>query len=316
MRLLACTDVALLLASLTPCWPSADGDIDSAACSSGTDHRPPPTASWSDTSHPFAALAGENAAPFLLQGSPAESWPAHSRWTPTYLNAKLTEVPTVRRARQPRLLFFTIDQFSAEFARNEDFWRLADAETAAERAGGQRGVLSGSSLALKNFRWSKLHQLHEAVPASKVTKALQRTGPSTAGSSTWYTYAAVDVYASQQVHTLLEDVSPLAGLGARREDDPRRWRASIWLGSENTTATPHYDSYHNIVVQVRMYLYYIPHLYTAVYIRNRNHCHLAAHCLVTVSNSVPCPDCFPALICKFLSRYTAESCGRLCHQPR
>ena len=198
---------------------------------------------WSDVEANggvWSALAAEGAVPFLLRGSPADGWPALERWTPQYLGEQLSDVPSVRRSADPRLLFFTVDQFSQEFARNEEFWRLVDEEGNRE--------LAASDLALKTFRWKPPHVMHSAVPAAKVMKAVAGRGKP--GARRPHVYAAVDLYSSAEAHALLRDVAPLEALGARREDDPARWRANLWLGSANTTATPHYDAYHNIVVQV------------------------------------------------------------------
>ena len=188
----------------------------------------------------WAALAADDALPFLLTDSPASQWPAMTRWTPQYLGEQLVEVPSVRRSAEARLLFYTVDTWSQELARNEEFWRLVD---------GGNAELAASALAPKTFRWAPPHVLHPSVPATKVMAAVAGRGKP--GAQRPHVYAAVDLYSSAQSMELLSrDVTPADGLLAVREDDPARWRANLWVGSQNTTATPHYDSYHNLVVQL------------------------------------------------------------------
>jgi hypothetical protein len=188
----------------------------------------------------WAALAAEDATPFLLRGSPIDDWAALGRWTPQYLGEHLEELHSVRRSAEPRLLFFTVDRWSQELARNEEFWRLVD---------GGNTELAESQLALKTFRWEPPHVLHPAVPAKKVMKAVAGRGKQ--GARRPHVYAAVDLYSTEQsAELMVRDIAPIDGLVARREDDPARWRANLWVGSPFTTATPHYDSYHNLVVQV------------------------------------------------------------------
>ena len=198
-------------------------------CSSGLASR-----QWSSIrAGIFDELKGEDAQPFMLTGSPVEAWPALKRWTPAFVADQIGEVPNVRRSEQPRFLFWTIDTFSSELARNEEFWQLVD---------GGNTELGSSPIAHKNFRWARPHRLHPTVSGARFSKSVAGRG-----KRGRYTYAAVDPYETRAARALLDDISPLEELAARREDDHRRWRINIWMGSENSTATPHYDSYHNIV---------------------------------------------------------------------
>ena len=188
----------------------------------------------------WAALAEDNALPFLLTDSPASGWPAVTTWTPQYLGGHLVDVPSVRRSAEARLLFYTVDAWSQELARNQEFWRLVDSGNTE---------LATSALAAKTFRWAPPHVLHRSAPATKVMNAVAGRGKP--GAQRPHVYAAVDLYSSEQsIELLTRDVTPSDGLLSVREDDPARWRANLWVGSQNTTATPHYDSYHNLVVQL------------------------------------------------------------------
>lgn len=234
------TGMAVLLLAATSVLPILVG----APSMDRTAERQPPQRQWSElqalAGGVWAALSAEHATPFLLRGSPIDDWGALGRWTPQYLGEQLDDLHSVRRSAEPRLLFFTVDTWSKELARNDEFWRLVD---------GGSTELAESELALKTFRWSPPHVLHPAVPAKKVMKAVAGRGKP--GAVRPHVYAAVDLYSSKRSAELMaRDIAPIDGLVARREDDPARWRANLWVGSPHTTATPHYDSYHNLVVQV------------------------------------------------------------------
>ena len=224
----------VVLWTLTPALEMGAGERKSPGaktddCSSGLASR-----QWSSIrAGIFDELKGEDAQPFMLTGSPVEAWPALKRWTPAFVADQIGEVPNVRRSEQPRFLFWTIDTFSSELARNEEFWQLVD---------GGNTELGSSPIAHKNFRWARPHRLHPTVSGARFSKSVAGRG-----KRGRYTYAAVDPYETRAARALLDDISPLEELAARREDDHRRWRINIWMGSENSTATPHYDSYHNIV---------------------------------------------------------------------
>jgi hypothetical protein len=173
---------------------------------------------WATTPDPWAELAGAAATPFLLTGSPVNAWAALHKWSPEFLSLALAKggVPNVRRSRDPRFLYYVVDQFSAELARNEEFWQRVDS--------GDR-VLGDSVLAQQTFRWSRPHQMHANVSASRFARGLAGLSLKGEQRSEHHVYAQMsinDATATAAARALLRDVQPLGVLGASQEGDPFR----------------------------------------------------------------------------------------------
>tara|TARA_B110000208_G_C11751026_1_gene423435 strand:+ start:34 stop:1455 length:1422 start_codon:yes stop_codon:yes gene_type:complete len=205
--------------------------------------------SWTQTPNPWDEFAAQDpATPFVLTGSPVSSWAALRKWTPEFLSTALADggIPNVRRSTNPRFLYYVIDQHSAELARNAEFWRLVD------RGGEKARRLGASAAAHQIFRWSAPHRMQGNMPAARFARGLRRISANDE-RSVFHTYSQMslaDPLSTPALRALLDDVQPLGTLAARREGHPTQLVANLWAGSVGATATPHYDAYDNVHVQV------------------------------------------------------------------
>lgn len=187
---------------------------------------PPLSRSWKDSSDVFAFLENESL-PYMLTGSPVRQWAALSKWDLNSVVTKIGPVPNVRRSIEPRFCFWTIDTFSAELAKNENFWYSGS--RLRERTG---------PLAFKTFKWKRPHQLFtNPVPQDRLLRGLNRIRQN-GTSAEHYVYTSVP---GRLWTKLLPDVQPMSAWLGEAE------QMNLWFSSDGVITTPHFDNYHNVV---------------------------------------------------------------------
>lgn len=208
--------------------------------------EPLPTVAWESGINLTVAMSQPGAKPFMLTGSPTTRWAAVAdktrRWTPKRMKNLIFD--GMRSSDKEEFLYFKSGDDEKHWFENTLFWDQHERDPNTVINLGRSNRATCTHLAPKMLKVKKPHEMGSGKDIVRKIMKANRGGESRFFYGTGQFSDLGN--SAEEKKLLMSDLQPLGSVVGEDNTDS----VKLWVGSPNCTATFHYDTDHNVFVQI------------------------------------------------------------------